>query len=355
MNKKIGDRFTVLRKKLVVLLYIFLGLVALAVSGCAIANRFYVPPKLEGADVNRAGALAVTSVDEIKIVTWNVGYAGMGEESDFVFDLGEQSRPLSASLVTKNLEGISSQLKGFDTDVLLLQEVAEPSWSTYGVDVLEAVRSALPGYDWIFGADVNTRYVPKPWNIQVGNAVFSRIQPSDAERRGLPLEPDFKLGVFRKGYRMHIIRINAERNWVIINIHLSTFDREEDDVRGKQVAELMAFAQQEFKSGNHVVIGGDWNLRLVENDFPNTTDEKYKFWIRDFPNNVVPEGWSWAVDATIPTVRTAHKPYVETENYVLTIDGFLVSPNVRISEVKGINLEFKHSDHNPVQAIFRAE
>lgn len=355
MDEKVRYPFSILRKYPMIVVCLFLGLVVFALSGCAIANRFYVPPELEDAAVNRAGAADVTSVDELKVVTWNVGYAGLGKESDFIFDLGEQRRPLSAALVTKNIDGISRQLEALDMDIFLLQEVAEPSWSTYGIDVLAAVRRALPNYDWTFGADVNTRFVPKPWNIQVGNAVFSRIRPSRAERRGLPLEPDFQLGVFRKGYRMHIIGIDAERSWVIINIHLSTFDSEEEDVRGKQVAELLAFAQKEFQSGNHVVIGGDWNLRLAENEFPNTTDERYKFWIRDFPEDVVPKGWSWAVDATTATVRTAYKPYVEGENYILTIDGFLVSPNVSVIDVAGIDLNFEHSDHNPVQAKFRAK
>ena len=30
------------------------------------------------------------------------------------------------------------------------------------------------------------------------------------------------------------------------------------------------------------------------------------------------------------------------------IDGFLVSPNLTIDKAKGFDLEFHHSDHNPV-------
>lgn len=321
-------------------------------AGCAAANRFYTPPDLE--IVDPIGTAGVSDAETLSITTWNIGYAGMGAESDFIYDLGEQRRPLSGDLVDKNLTGILNTLPDLQSDLFLFQEAAKPSWLTYGRDVLTPLTEALPGYAHVFGADANARYVPPPFNIQVGNAIYSRVQPIGAERRALPLEPTFELGFFRKGYRMHIMRIDDVRQWVIINIHLSTFDTAEDDVRRKQVEALLAFATQEYAKGHHVVIGGDWNLRLVENDFPHTTDDQFQFWIRDFPTDLKPAGWNWAVDPDVPTVRTAHKPYVAGENYVLNIDGFLVSPNVRIDKVQGTDLQFQYTDHHPVTATFTA-
>ncbi len=332
-------------------------LIILAISAltiCALVNRLYVPPAMEPVTVNDPGAPPEAAPDELSLVTWNIGYAGMGRAADFFFDLGTQRRPLNADLVKTNLRAIQHQLGQMDADVFLMQEVAKPSWSTYGIDVQAGLRASLPFYGWIFGAEAHTRFVPLPWHVQIGNAIFSRITPQSSERRGLPLEPEFQLGIFRKGYRMHIVRIGTGRQWVIINIHLSAFDSVEDDVRRAQVVALLEFAQEEYRKGNHVIIGGDWNLRLAENEFPNTTEERFKFWIRDFPQGLVPEGWHWAVDAKTPTVRTAYQPYVAGENYVLTIDGFLVSPNVATISVSGVDLNFEHTDHHPVQARFRA-
>lgn len=288
------------------------------------------------------------------MATWNLGYAGMGEESDFILDLGQQSRPLSAELVRKNAAGIAQQLPRLEADVVLLQEVARPSFSTYGFDLLAAVRSALPNHGVAFGADVDTRFVPQPFSIQIGNASLSRVAVAAAERRALPLEPEFQYGLFRKGYRMHILRLAGEVPWVFVNIHLSAFDDSSDAVRERQLQSVMDFAVAEYEAGRHVVVGGDWNMRLAPTDFAHTTAEKYLFWVRDLPANAVPAGWSWGVDRRAPTVRTANQPYVRGENYRLIIDGFLVSPNVALEKVTTIDLDFETTDHNPVIAHVRA-
>ena len=328
-------------------------LVSLFVTGCAVANRFYVPPALEEAEIEGVAAMQAPVPDTLTVTTWNVGYAGMGAESDFIYDLGEQRRPLSGALVDQNLAAITAELEDLESDVFLIQEAARPSWITYNRAVLMPITDALDGYEWSFGADVDTRGLPAPLRVQVGNATFSRFSLSGFERRGLPLEPTFELGVFRKGYRMHIARLGEGADqWVVVNIHLSTFDSEEDDVRGAQVAALLEFAQAEYALGHHVIIGGDWNLRLSDVAFPHTSDERFLFWVRDFQQDMRPEGWAWAIDPKTPTVRGAHQPYVPGENFTLIIDGFLVSPNVAVDNVETRDLSFQHTDHHPVTARF---
>jgi endonuclease/exonuclease/phosphatase family metal-dependent hydrolase len=332
------------------------GVVALAAcSGCLfVANRFYVPPALEQADFNRPATPLRVAGSTISLASWNVGYAGMGKDSDFIMDLGEQRRPLSADLVVANAAAIARTLASLDTDLILLQEAARPSWNTYGHDVIGDIAAALPGYGLSFGADIDTRFVPKPFSIEIGNASFSRRAVLAAERRGLPLEPDFEFGLFRKGYRMHILRLDGPDQWVIVNIHLSAFDDKDDAVRERQLAAVMQFAQAEYQAGHRVIIGGDWNMRLAPTDFLHTTEDRFLFWVRDLPPDAIPQGWRLALDKARPTVRTANKPYVAGENYTLIIDGFLVSPNVEIMSVETRDLGFVHSDHNPAVLHARA-
>jgi endonuclease/exonuclease/phosphatase family metal-dependent hydrolase len=338
-------------------LKIGLGLVCLiACSGCLfVANRFHVPPAQEAAQFNPPASGALPPVDGVlTVASWNVGYAGMGKDSDFVSDLGEQSRPLSADLVRTNATAIAARLAALDADVLLLQEVARPSWNTYGHDVLADLTGALPDYGVGFAADIDTRFVPPPLRIEIGNANFARRAVAAAERRALPLEPNFEMGMFRKGYRMHILRLGGTEQWVLINIHLAAFDDAADAVRERQMAAVLDFATAEYAAGRHVIIGGDWNMRLAPTGFAHTTDEKYLFWVRDLPEGATPPGWRWGIDRSVPTVRTANQPYRAGENYTLIIDGFLVSPNVEIQSVRTQSLDFVHSDHNPVLLTAKA-
>ena len=56
-------------------------------------------------------------------------------------------------------------------------------------------------------------------------------------------------------------------------------------------------------------------------------------------------------NAPVPSCRNADAPYHEGQ-YVLTVDGFLVSGNVTVEEATVIDTGFAHSDHNPVSLTF---
>lgn len=340
------------------LVTVLILLVAVPLGCVVVANRFHVPPPVEPAPVQGAEREALPAAGDgeaLRLVTWNLGYAGMGAEADFVADGGSQRRPASRALVQRNLGAIVDWVERSRPDVFFLQEVARPSWNTYRVDVLEALRDALPGYAWVYGADLKTRWVPPPLRVVVGNAVFSRLRVESAEWRGLPLEPEFYGGLFRKAYRMHVVRLAAADGtpgWVLVNVHLSAFD--EGAVRRRQLRAVLDFAREEHVRGRRVVVGGDWNLRLADTAFPHHTADEHLFWIRDLPADAAPPGWTWAVDPTVPTVRTAHRPYVAGDNYVTIVDGFLVSPGVEVESVRTHDLGFAHSDHQPVEIRLRA-
>jgi len=324
-------------------------------SSCVyFANRFAVPKSLEEIEVLQT-ASKQESGPELDIMIWNIGYAGMGKDSDFILDKGKQYRPASRNLVEQNLAAIKKHLTDSNADIFMLQEISKRSWSTYQLNVHDELKQIFPQYDWTYSDDIRTRWLAWPFNTRMGKATFSRIPLTAAETRGLPLEPGFFLGMFRKEYKMHIVRLQHEVEWVLINIHLSAFDSPKESIREKQLQTVMDFAEEEYAKGNHVVIGGDWNFRLAPTEFPHTTAEKYLFWIRDIPLETVAEGWEWAIDPHRPTVRTANQPYREGENHLLIIDGFLVSPNIEVLAVHAEDLRFEHTDHHPVQITIRAK
>ena len=121
---------------------------------------------------------------------------------------------------------------------------------------------------------------------------------------------------------------------------------------------MRAFLLAEYEKGNYVVVGGDWNQNPpgVKNDqvsmaagvLPNLSyqpsqhDEKF-----------MPENWQWVFDPLIPTSRSLVDVLDYGKTPVALIDYYLISPNIEVIEVKGFNLKFQYSDHNPVMMRVR--
>lgn len=53
----------------------------------------------------------------------------------------------------------------------------------------------------------------------------------------------------------------------------------------------------------------------------------------------------------VPSCRNADGPYHDGQ-YVLTVDGFLVTPNVAVDSAAVLDTGFAYSDHNPVKMTF---
>lgn len=293
--------------------------------------------------------------DGLSVTIWNLGYAGLGAESDFAVDGGKNYLPPSRKATAKNIAAISRELAATGADAILLQEAARASLLTRGADSVAAAAKALSGRDNAFSADFATRLLPPPFRARHG--LMSSVGVGGAKREivMLPLEPQYILGMTQRHYHLHVIRLPAPGGaWTLVNVHLSAFD-EGANVRLEQLRAVLKFAEEEYAKGNRVVIGGDWNYEFYRPLRPTTTEEKFLFWVHPFPYDELPPGWSVAIDKETPSVRTNERPYKRGENFTTVIDGFVVSPNVRTLSVRTRDLDFQHSDHNPVDARFAAE
>lgn len=287
----------------------------------------------------------------ISIISWNLGYAGLGEESNFLADGGKSILPPSKNIVQKNINGIISNLKKQAADIYILQEVAKKSRLIFNLNLWESIESVLPTNYKVHSPTVKTPWLPIIGRLETGNAIFSNLFYDEVYRYNLPLEEKGFLGTFQQKYNFILTRYklqNSQQEFILINLHLAAFD-EGGIIRKKQLAKLNQVMLDEYEKGNFVVVGGDWNHRLIDTNFPYTADNKFQFWIHDLPKDFTPEGWKWAVDETVPTVRTLEKPYKPNDNYTCIIDGFLLSPNVESKSVKTFDLQFKYSDHQPVK------
>jgi endonuclease/exonuclease/phosphatase family metal-dependent hydrolase len=299
-------------------------------------------------------ALRSLAGESLSVTIWNLGYAGLGAESDFSVDGGKNYLPPSRAATAKNIAGISRELAATSSDVVLLQETARASLLTRGADSVAAAAASLEGRDNAFSADFATRLMPPPFAARHGLLSSVGVGGATREIVMLPLEPQFILGMTQRLYHLHVIRLPAPGgDWTVVDLHLSAFD-EGANVRLEQLRAVLKFAQAEYAKGNRVVLGGDWNYEFHRPQRPTTTAEKYLFWVHPFPYEELPEGWSVAIDRDTPSVRTNERPYVRGENFTTVIDGFIISPNVRAESVRTRDLDFQFSDHQPVDARFVA-
>ncbi len=312
------------------------------------------PPGDKISVLNNPTLLAHNVGSTLDITTWNIGYAGLGRGSDFVTDGGKNWFPPSSKVVAQNLEAIVQTLSQTKADIFLLQEVSDLSPLSFWHPVRARIIKSFAGQVALFRPDISSRGLPWPLRISHGTLTLSNAAPTSTQMVNLPAEPTFLGGIIKRNYGLLVTRFaiqNDKSQWVIVNLHLAAFDQK-GATRFKQLRAVFEFAKGEYEAGNHVILGGDWNLRLHKREFPHTTDLKQLFWLVDLPHQKLPPGWKIACDKTLPTVRTNYQPYIKGENYTAIIDGFIVSPNVAINKVATTETGFEHTDHLPVSASF---
>jgi endonuclease/exonuclease/phosphatase family metal-dependent hydrolase len=291
---------------------------------------------------------------EFTVLSWNLGYCALGEESDFFMDGGKEVRPDSVNLVTKNRIGAEQLIAQTGADFTLLQEVDSDSGRSYGVDEVSLFRASWPNWDSAYALNYSCDFVPYPLppigKVHSGLLSFSSFDVREARRISLPCPFSWPMRAANLKRCLLVERIpieGSERELVLVNLHLEAYD----DGEGKkaQTEQLLRLLNEEYAKGNYVVAGGDWNQA-----FPGTLDAypiHVKTWVPGVLDPADVGDWSFAFDASVPTCRLLNQPYdpADTENtQYYVIDGFLVSPNLEVSAVETVDQGFAFSDHNPV-------
>src|SRR5262249_17192944 len=79
----------------------------------------------------------------LSLLTWNLGYAGLGAEAEFVADAGPGFRVESREGPGRWTKAIAGFAGSRREDLLLFQEAAKPSWVNHGCDLLGALETSL--------------------------------------------------------------------------------------------------------------------------------------------------------------------------------------------------------------------
>ena len=86
----------------------------------------YRPEKVENVKVQGFGEKIPEIGEKYKIITWNIGYAGLDKDTDFFMDGGKMVFPIDKNHVEKSLDHIIKSSKKMDADIKFFQEV-EPT------------------------------------------------------------------------------------------------------------------------------------------------------------------------------------------------------------------------------------
>ena len=290
------------------------------------------------------------TIDTLKILTWNIGYAGLDSDMDFFMDGGSRMRQTEEQ-TKENLAAVASFLQQHqDVDFCLLQEVDIKSRRSYKLDELSAIALVLKQHLAFFALNYKVELVPVPitnpmGGVQSGLAIFSRYNPYQVVRHSYPSNESWPTRIFnlKRCFLSLRLPLASGKELVVVNTHNSAYD--DGTQRQEEMEYLRSFLLSEEEKGNYIAVGGDWNQTPPA--YPEAKGTVY-FKPLSIDKTYMPDGWQWIYDAAVPSNRFLDSKYQEGITQSTTLDFFLCSPNIRYIAVKTVDLGFANSDHNPV-------
>jgi endonuclease/exonuclease/phosphatase family metal-dependent hydrolase len=263
------------------------------------------------------------------------------------------------------LDGINAFLKKEDADFILVEEVDVHATRSHHIDQAYAIRKALGegGYSSSFAVNYDSPYLFFPFDEPHGKSLsgmltMSKYAIKSSVRRSLPIENSLmKLVDLDRCYSVNRIDVEGGGELVIFTVHLSAYTSD-GTVATRQLEMLLSDMQAEYEKGNYVIAGGDFNKDLLGSSAEIFgVDGSGQTWAQPIPEELF-EGKALSLVAPfdekkpVPSCRNADAPY-HPEQFVLTVDGFIVSDNVEVVYADVVDLGFELSDHNPVKMIFK--
>ena len=348
-------------KKVLKSLLVLVLLVVVALAGLLgwLTLTEYNPDPIETLEPLKAEA--VTPLPQgatLDILSWNIGYAGLGAESDFIMDGGQNVRAADEATVQRYLDGINEVTRAADYSFVILQEVDTDSSRTYNINQAEKLSYGTAYHAMNF----NCPFVPNPvtyvtepiGKVTSGLLTISRYKVENAERQSLPCPFSWPLRIANLKRCLLVSYVPTEgtdKYLVLVNLHLEAYDDGEGKIA--QTKQLREFIENEYKKGNYVIAGGDFNQIFPGGleKYPNSHGDLWTPGI--LGDDMLPEGdgWRFVYDLNTPSCRLLNQPYDPTDvknTQYYVIDGFIISPNVQLEFVKTLDLGFENSDHNPV-------
>ncbi|WP_125702479.1 endonuclease/exonuclease/phosphatase family protein [Lacticaseibacillus daqingensis] len=352
-------------KRLLKGLAALVGLLILAVGGY-VAYLFLsyhrLPDDQALKPVHHAATTTLAPNTTYTAMTYNIGYGSYPPSYSFFMSGGKYSRAYSAAAVRASLAGVVATTEQVAPDVAFYQEVDVASDRARQVNEVNLLGQGLPQYSRVFGQNYDSAYLFYPFTRPIGRATsglmtLSRAQVLSARRYQLAVDSDYnKLMDLDRAFTVTRTPVQNGKQLVLVNIHMSAFTPNKA-VHAAQFKKLFAAIEAEYAKGNYVMVGGDYNHRLLKNAAQVfDTKAQNETWTQPFPFADLPAGFhvptAGLAAAAVPSARELDAPYRKGKTFVTLIDGFILSPNIEAHQVKVVDTGFTYSDHNPVRLTF---
>jgi endonuclease/exonuclease/phosphatase family metal-dependent hydrolase len=353
-----------MRKWIKVLILVISSLIALVGLLLVLATLTeYRPDKPEAAETEGNATVILAADSVFTLLTWNVGYFGLGKDCDFFYDGGRMTRPSKAQYgeYSGNAIEFLGQTQGID--FLFLQEADLDSRRSFHDNQVARLREVLPQMESAVALNYVVPFVPVPFSnpmgkVKSGIVSFSAWHTLENTRYPFPGGYRWPVRLFQleRCFLVSRLPLPGGNELVLINTHNEAFDN--GSQRTQQIAVLKNLMLAEYDKGNYVVTGGDWNMNPVgyqptelspifrSGDLARTIEPQ-------FETDFFPRGWKWVFDPEIPSNRDVDQSYKRGKTPTTIIDFFVVSPNISVEEVSTQDLGFAWSDHQPVIMRFK--
>lgn len=299
--------------------------------------------------------------DTLSMVTWNIGYAGLGKDADFFYDGGKMSKPDEEDYL-QYWNGILRQIQLFDSlDFILLQEVDIASSRSYGNNQQALIAESLDSHSGLFTRNYDVMYIPMPVfdpmaRVESGISFFTRKRITESYWQPFEGNHSWPLGLFMpdRCYSVSIFEVLAEKQLYVINTHNSAFD--DGSLRNSQLEQLYELMNAAYQNGHYVIAGGDWNLNPeVYTNGPFLSGD-VAIRISDQQTVSGPNAnWQVVFDPDYPSNRDVSELYTPGHTQTSILDFFVCSPNIQLLDIETLYNGFKYSDHQAVYLRFKLD
>ena len=304
--------------------------------------------------------------------TYNVGFGAYNQKFSFFMDTGKMKdgtktqgkygKAENEAAVLQNTNGEINTMKKINADFMLFQEIDVNSSRSYHVNQVKKMSQNFANYEEIFANNFHSPYLLYPLNdphgeVQSGLLSLSKYPVEQATRRKYPVSTSFitKFTDLYRCFTVMKIPVTNGHKLILINSHMSAYDKG-GKMRVKQLKLLNSVMESEYKKGNYVIVGGDFNHTFGRKMLTHfKSQQEIPDWVSVLSSkDLAPDIRMVHAknENTVPTCRGTDMPYQKGKTYTTVIDGFLVSKNVQATS-ENINTEFAYADHNPVKLSFK--